>query len=73
MLAEEFVIDTRLVVEAFKESRGDELDEIAVAFEILAKENEMIAAAGAGLKIIAIFGGDGPDFSPRSWRLPLAT
>lgn len=62
MLTEEFVIDTRPVVEAFKESRGDELDEIAVTFEILAKENEMIATAGAGLKIIAIFGGDGTGF-----------
>ena len=62
MLAEELVIDTRLVVEAFEKTGGDELDEIVITLEIFAKENEMIAAAGAGLKIIAIFGGDGARF-----------
>jgi hypothetical protein len=56
MLAEEFVIDTRLVVKSFQKSRGDELDEVAVAFEIFAEKNKVIAAAGAGLKIIAIVG-----------------
>ena len=62
ILAEEFVIDARLVIKAFEESCGDELDEIAVAFEIFAEENQVIAAPGAGLKIVAIFGGDGAKF-----------
>ena len=62
MLVEEIVIDARLVVEAFEETGGNELDEIAIAFEVFAEENEVIAAAGAGFKIVAIFGSDRAGF-----------
>ena len=57
MFAEEIVIDARLVVEAFEEAGGNELDEIVIALEILAEKDEVIAAACAGFEIVAIFGG----------------
>ena len=56
MLAEEIVVDARLVVETFEIAGGDELDEIAVALEGFAEEHEVIGAAGAGLEVVAIIG-----------------
>ena len=44
-LRQQVVIDARLVVEAFEESRGDQLDEVAIAFGIFAQQNQMIGAA----------------------------
>jgi len=63
MFAEEFIVDTRLVVEAFEEARGDELDEVTVALEIFAEEDEVIAAAGAGFEIVPVLAG-GARFFP---------
>jgi hypothetical protein len=57
MFAKEIVVDARLVVEAFEEACGDELDQIVVALEVFAKEDKVIAAARAGLEIVAILAG----------------
>jgi hypothetical protein len=48
VLREKIEIDARLVVEAVEKARGNELDEVAVAFRVLAEQDEMIGAAGAG-------------------------
>src|SRR5271157_614952 len=50
---EEIVINARLVVEAFEESGGNELDQVVVALEVLAEEHQVIAAAGAGFHFAA--------------------
>ena len=59
VLAEEFIVDAGLVVEAFQETSGDEFDQIAVAFEGFAEKNEVIGATSAGLEVVAVLG-DGP-------------
>ncbi len=75
VLGQQVVIDSRLVIKAFEKSRGDQLDQIAIAFGIFAEQDQVIGAA------LARFGG-GPEravgaraatISPRSCRLPLAT
>jgi hypothetical protein len=42
---QQVVVDPRLVIETFEESGGDELDQVAVAFAVFAKKNQMIIAA----------------------------
>ena len=54
MFCEEVVIDARLVVEAFEETSRHQLDEIVIAFEIFAKQDQMVAAARAGLDFALI-------------------
>ena len=48
MLGEQLEIDARLVVKAIQEAGGDELDKVAVAFGVFAKQHQVIGAAGAG-------------------------
>ena len=48
VLREQIFIDAGLVIEAFKVSGGDEVDEVAVAFLVFAKEDEVVIAIGIG-------------------------
>src|SRR3984957_10588624 len=54
VLRKEIEINARLVIEAFEESGGDQLDEVVIALKIFAKKNKVVAAAGAGLHFAAI-------------------
>src|SRR5258708_30247365 len=51
---EQVEINARLVIEAFEEAGGDQLDEIVIALEIFAKQNEVVAAARTWLHFTAI-------------------
>ena len=48
MLGEQVVIDSRLVVEAFEKSRGNQLDQVVITLQRLAQQHQVIAAAPAG-------------------------
>ncbi len=54
MFREQVEINARLVIEAFEEAGGDQLDEIVIALEIFAKQNEVVAAARTRLHFTAI-------------------
>jgi hypothetical protein len=62
VLGEKIEINAWLVIEAFEESGGDELDEIVVTLEIFAEKNEVVTAAGAGFHFAAIAVGGGCGF-----------
>ena len=53
MLRQQVVVDARLVVEAFEESGGNQLDQVAVALGVFAQQHQMIGAALAGLRLRA--------------------
>jgi hypothetical protein len=54
VLGQQIVIDTRFVVEALEEARGDELDEVLIALKGFAEEHKVVAAASAGLEIVSV-------------------
>jgi len=73
VFGEQIVVNARLVVETFQESRGDQFDQIVVALEVFAKQHQVIVAALTGSQSSRSFAALGADFSPRSCLLPLAT
>ena len=54
MFREQVVVDARLVVETFEIAGRDQLDEIAIAFESFAQQNQVIAAATSGLGVVMV-------------------
>jgi len=58
MLREKIVVHPGLVVEAFEETRRDELDEVSVAFFILTQENEVIRTLCLGAAVLVTVGRD---------------
>ena len=55
VLGQQVVIDARLVIEAFEEAGGDQLDEVAVAFRIFAEQDQMIGAAPGHFRALPIW------------------
>jgi hypothetical protein len=53
---EQILINTRLVVEAFEEGRGNHLDEVLVAFLVLAKQDEVVVAVAVGAGLVSLLG-----------------
>ena len=49
MLRQQVVVDARLVIEAFEKTRGDQANQIAIAFRVFAQQHQMIRAAMARL------------------------
>ncbi len=49
MLCEQIQVDARLVIEAFEEAGGDELDQVVIALGIFAEQHQVIGALVAGL------------------------
>ena len=74
---QQVVIDSGLVIETFEVSRGDELDQIAVALRIFAEQNEVIVCRAAPVPPPRDWRGHwrhrAAAFRPRSCRLPFAT
>ena len=42
VLRQQVVIDARLVIKAFEKSGGNQLDEVAIAFGVLAQQHQMV-------------------------------
>jgi hypothetical protein len=53
MLCEQIVVDARLIVEAFQEAFGNQINQIAVAFRIFAEQNEVIRAALGDVAVLS--------------------
>ena len=78
MLGQQILVNTRFVVEAFEVGGRDQLDEVFIAFLVLAKEDEMIVAVvglaplpSVGLRDVDFTSDDGIDallMSPRTSR-----
>ena len=54
VLGEKLVIHARLVIEAVEKAGGNKLDEIAVAFVVLAKQNQVVRALGIRAAVLVI-------------------
>ena len=54
VLGEKFVIHARLVIKAVKIARRNELDEVPVAFIVLAEKDQMIRALGVGAAVLVV-------------------
>ena len=54
MAREQFVIHARLVIEAVQISGRDQLDQIAIAFVVLAQKHEVVRALRFGAAILVI-------------------
>ncbi len=54
VLGEQVQIDAWLVIKTFQKSGGDQLDQVVIALEIFAEQNQVVAAAGTGLHFSAI-------------------
>ncbi len=51
VLAEQFLVDARLVVEALGVAGGDELDEVLVALVVRGQDDQMVVRPGVGLLV----------------------
>ena len=66
VLRQQVVVDARLVVEAFEKAGGNQLDQVAVAFGILAEQHQVVGVALAGLGRSRRARPDAPASLPRS-------
>ncbi len=53
---EEVLIDARLVVEAVEVAGGDEVDEVAIALLVFAKQHQVVVAIGLVRDVVALLG-----------------
>src|SRR5579863_6128205 len=56
MCGEEILVDARLVVEAFQERRGNHLDQVFVAFLVLAEQDEMVVTVAVDARLESLLG-----------------
>ena len=54
MGGQQIFIDARLVVKAFEKRRGNQLDEVLVAFLVFAEQDEVVVAVGVGPGLVAL-------------------
>ena len=54
MRREQVLIDARLVVEAFEKAGRNQLDEVAIAFLVLAEQDQVVIAVGIGAGLVAL-------------------
>ena len=54
MLREQVLVDAGLVVETFEIACGDEVDEVAIAFLVLAEQDQVVVAVGIAAGLVAL-------------------
>ena len=54
VLRQQVLIDARLVVEAVEVAGGNQLDEVAIAFLVLAEQHQVVVAVGIGARLVAL-------------------
>ena len=54
VFCKEVVIDSRLVIEAFQESRGHQLDQVVVTLQVFAQQHQVIASARSAFRVSPI-------------------